>query len=163
MYLETERLIIRDLSQQDIDDLYEMQNDLEVTKYLSYDNWSYERCQNNLDEWIEQYRDDNGVKVYAIEEDNTSHMIGIIGFINYENEVEIVIRMKSSRWRKGYGSEVMMSMISYIFENDISKIIVGITHQENIRMQSLFAKLGFKDVTGMNKENGVKYSLQKGC
>lgn len=163
MIIETERLIIRDLEKQDIKDLYELQNDPNVTKYLSYDSWSYERCRDNINEWRDFYKKKLGPKVYVIEHKETSEMVGIVGLIYYENEdeVEIAVRIKSDKWRKGYGNEAVRTMIEIAFEDEKIERVIGITHPENLKMQGLFKKLGFIDITGEDIENGAKYLLKK--
>lgn len=163
MYFNTQRLGIRDLSFRDIDRLFELQNDSKVTKYLSYDSWTYERCQSNIEEWIENYRKKIGPKVYAIEKISNKKMIGIVGLIYFENQVEaeIAIRIMSNEWKKGYGKEAMNGLIERTFDKENLERIIGITHPENHNMRKTFISLGFKDITGESKEEGAKYLLEK--
>ncbi|EQB86289.1 hypothetical protein M918_15230 [Clostridium sp. BL8] len=67
MILETERLIVREFTDEDIDLIYDINNDPECIKFNGWDSMSYERCQEEIRKWIEKYSFSPGTGAFCVE------------------------------------------------------------------------------------------------
>jgi RimJ/RimL family protein N-acetyltransferase len=70
MILETEGLIIREFNHEDIDLIYDINNDPECIRFNSWDSMSYEDCQKDIKKWIDQYSNSPGTGAFCVENKN---------------------------------------------------------------------------------------------
>jgi RimJ/RimL family protein N-acetyltransferase len=55
MKIETERLIIRRFTEEDIDLIFDINNNPECIKFNGWDSMSIEKCKESLEKWINNY------------------------------------------------------------------------------------------------------------
>ncbi len=141
--IKTKRLIIREMSTSDVDRLYELYNDEEVTKYMEN---LFEKKEDEI-EYTQNYID----KVYGFYgygtwvitlQDNT--IIGRAGVEFKESEGQILGYMLGKKyWGNGYAFEACSAILEYVKrEFDIEKVNTKV-HIDNIRSIVLANKLGF--------------------
>lgn len=122
-----------------------------------------ERCRNKLKEWIGEYKNNGNPIVLGIEKKDREKLIGIVGWIFYnkKEDVELIIRISSEEWGKGYGTRIIQAMISYSFNNFKSSNVLGITHHKNIGMRQVFRKNGFSQELIKTDKSAFFYKLKK--
>ncbi len=149
--LETERLYLRKIERQDIDDLFEMDSDPEVHKFIENNPVKSKEQIIDVVEMLNRQYTENGIARWAVVEKQTKECIGWAGLKyfretlnNHCNFYELGYRFKRKHWGKGYATEASKTIIKYGFENfDISSIY-AITHPENKNSIKVLKKLGFE-------------------
>ena len=137
MILETERLILRRFSADDLNDLFEYLSDDEVVKFEPYKVMNLEETKNNLKWRIETD------EMIAAELKETHKMIGIIYLGKRDfNSLEIGYVFNRKFWRKGYAKESCEAIMQYSFQNGIHRIFAE-CDPDNINSFRLLESLGF--------------------
>lgn len=143
---ETERLKLRLFNEQDAKDLYEYASDDEVTKNLSFETYdSIEVAKNRIKNVMENYQKIQGPIVWAIEEKETSKMIGSIDFVKWDEKhsmAEIGYVLNKKYWNKGYMTEAAKEVIKFAFEKmGVNRLVVR-ARDTNIGSQRVAIKCG---------------------
>ena len=129
MILETQRLMLREMTQADYPALAEILQDREAM--FAYEHaFSDEETQTWLDRMRERYAKD-GFGLWAVVCKETGEMIGQCGLTwqNYEGErvLEIGYLFQRKHWKKGYAIEAARACKHYAFEtlhvNEVFSII----------------------------------------
>ncbi|WP_270605979.1 GNAT family N-acetyltransferase [Bacillus mobilis] len=144
MILETEYLYLKEMTQDDFNDLKMMLQDQDVM-YAYEHNFSDADVQSWLDRNIKRYKD-FGFGLWGIYLKETDEFIGNAGLSMQDTDVEQVIEigylLKKEFWHKGYASEITKSIKEYAFnELGLSKVYSIIKH-DNIASQKVAKKLG---------------------
>ena len=119
--LQTERLILRRLTIDDTESVYNnWANDDEVTYYLS---WSTHKDKNVtkevLENWIKNYPN-NDFYQWAIVPKELNEPIGTISVVNKNDDIQMVeigYCIGKQWWNKGITSESLNALINYFFED----------------------------------------------
>lgn len=148
MYLETDRLRIRDFKLSDIDDLYEIFSDDEVMEYIEpvYDR---NKTLNFLKEFCIEHKG-----AFACVNKENEKVIGYIIFNEYEDKVyELGWIFNKEYWRNGYAYESCDAVIKYAFsEMKIHKIFAETI--DNTKSVNLMKKLGMQ-LEGVQKSHTI--------
>lgn len=131
MILETEYLCLKEMRQDDFDDLKMMLQDPDVM-YAYEHNFSDADVQSWLDRNIKRYKD-FGFGLWGIYLKETDGFIGNAGLSMQDTDVEQVIEigylLKKEFWHKGYASEITKGIKEYAFnELGLSKVYSIIKH-----------------------------------
>src|SRR5262245_4734008 len=117
--LETSRLILRQIQPTDFDELFRMNSDPIVMKYVG-DGSIRDQNQmlNEMQMLISYYAKRPGLGVWAIDSKTSSEFIGAVGltFNNDKNAVELGYRLQRHQWNKGYATEAASAAIKYAFQ-----------------------------------------------
>lgn len=163
--LETDRLLLRNLSLDDVEDIFEYASDPEVSRYNSWSvHKSIEDSKWFLNEVIEEYKN-HELASWGIVHKEALKVIGTCGFANWipdQRRAEIGYALSRKYWGKGYMPEAVRSVIAFGFRmmklnriegrsiilNPASARVmekVGMK-SEGVLRQHLFAKGSFHDV-----------------
>jgi RimJ/RimL family protein N-acetyltransferase len=139
MYLETDRMILRDFTLNDIDDFYEIFSDPIVMENTEppYDR---EKSLKFLKEFCIERQPKGG---YAAVLKETNKVIGYVLFksIDEPEIFEIGWIFNKDYWRKGYASEICTELVKYGFEEmKLHKISAEAT--DEVKSVSLMKRLG---------------------
>lgn len=146
MILETERLYLREMNEQDYDALCLMLQDKDVM-YAYEHAFSDEEAHNWLNRQIERYHND-GFGLWAVILKETNQMIGQCGLTMQtclnQQVVEIGYLFQKKYWHKGYASEAAKGCKKYAFE--VLKIdeVYSIIRDTNIASQNVALRNGMK-------------------
>ena len=147
--LETERLIIRKLSQNDFDDLAIMLKDVDVM-YAWEHGFSDEEVQEWLNNNIKRY-EETGMGYFAAINKETGKLVGQIGLvlsvINLESRVTLGYIMKKEFWNMGYAYEGARALIDFTCNVLGEKKVIADIRPENINSVNLAKKLGMVKVS----------------
>jgi [ribosomal protein S5]-alanine N-acetyltransferase len=150
VFLETERLIIRPISQEDLPGMYAMNADPEVHKYLSnHPVQSIEAERQMITSILKQY-EDYGIGRWTVIEKNTNDFVGWTGFkfmpgpINkHSNFIDFGYRLMRKHWNKGYASESGKASLEYGIKTFGYKDVYAMTDIDNAASRRVLEKLGF--------------------
>lgn len=153
-YLETERLILRELRDSDLKGMFELDSDPEVHKYLG--NKPVKTIVESkiiLDDIINQYKD-RGIGRWAVIEKSSGTFIGWSGIkLNTEYNMngftkyyDIGYRLIKRFWGKGYATESGKAAIEYAFNTMKLTELYGITEIGNETSHNALLKLGLKHI-----------------
>lgn len=159
MFLNTERLIIRDFTIEDVDLIFDINNDKECIRFNGWDSMSEEKCLENIRGWINNYSIYPGTGAFCVEDKSSKEKIGMAFMVKTKNldEYEIGFRLRRNHWEKGYAQEMTRELIKYGKDNLNAKTVIGEVYIANIRSRNVFKKLNFKELPYPGSEDGLIY------
>ncbi len=124
--LETERLLLRKLNMNDLQDIYEYGSDKEVSKYVLWNKYeSREDAKSFVQSVLDNYEKGNN-NIWAIECKEDNKMIGTIDFIGYSEKYkrsDLGYVLNRVYWNKGMMTEAVNAVIKHAFEVlDLNKV-----------------------------------------
>jgi len=141
---ETERLSVRELSENDYNDLCEILQDKDVM-YAYEHPFSKEEVDNWYNKQIERYNK-NGFGLWAVIHKETKEFLGQCGLtlqkVNNEDYLEIGYLFKKKHWHKGYATEAALGCKKYAFETINAKKVYSIIRDNNLASQKVAKRLG---------------------
>ncbi|MBO5451856.1 MAG: GNAT family N-acetyltransferase [Lachnospiraceae bacterium] len=143
--LETRRCVLREMTEDDLDALYEVYRDPEVSKYTENLYEDREKERTYIRDYIEQVYRFCGLGIWVIVLKETNTIIGRAGLAwrdGYDTP-EIGFVIAKDYQRQGYAFEVCASILHYCKEMDLRSIRV-LYQKENIASDRLCEKLGFE-------------------
>lgn len=149
MILETERLILREMTQDDFSPLCEILRDKDVM-YAWEHAFSEKEVQEWLDNQLNRYKE-YGVGYWAAVLKDSGEMIGQCGLLSqiYQGKriLEIGYLLKKSFWHKGYASEAAAACKNYAFDKLNADEVYSIIRDNNIPSQNVAKRNGmtYKD------------------
>lgn len=166
VYLETDRLIIRDPIIEDFDSIWQMRNDVDVSEFTGgvtqlLRDESYKRhlsrCKNL----------DDSPKEYSVLLKESNEYIGYCGFqyCKVLDGMEILYGYAKKHWGKGYAIEAAKSVLDFgLSELKISEIVAAVNYA-NVASDKVLIKIGMDYVGDVEwPEQGMvkKYKLKGG-
>lgn len=150
MILETPRLILREVTPDDVDGFYKLDSDAEVHRYLGNQPvTSLQQCKDVIAFVMKQYVD-NGIGRWAVVEKFSGDFIGWAGLKlvkeetnGHVNYYDYGYRLIRQYWGKGYASECSPFILQYGFTHLPADIIYGAAHVDNIASNRILRKNGF--------------------
>ena len=125
MTIETERLFLREMKENDFDALYEVLADADIMQHYPY-TFDESRVRNWIQRNIERYRI-FGFGLWAVCLKETGEMIGDCGLtmqlIGGEIKPEIGYHIRSDKQRNGYAKEAAIAVRDWTFNNTPFQII----------------------------------------
>lgn len=125
MIIETERLFLREMKENDFDVLYEVLAVSDIMRHYPY-TFDESRVRNWIQRNIERYRI-FGFGLWAVCLKETGEMIGDCGltmqFINGEIKPEIGYHIRTDKQRNGYAKEAAIAVRDWTFNNTPFQII----------------------------------------
>lgn len=157
MLLKTENLVLKPLSENELNGNYvNWLNDKEVCKYNRHGNVFYTK--EMALEYINSVKNNPTCEVYAVYyKDKHIGNISIQDIDKKNNNAEIAYLFGEKKyWGKGFATEASKALIKRAF-NDLKlhRLFFG-THIENMGMQKVGEKLGFK-------KEGVEWDEELNC
>lgn len=144
--IETERLILREATQEDANDMFVYLSDNEVTKHMGLD--PYQTPEGTLDEinWYQSiYNEGTGIR-WGITLKDSDTVIGSCGFLNMQSKhyrAEIGFELSRDYWGKGIAAEALEAVIKYGFQHFQLERIEALIETANVPSQKLVEKQGF--------------------
>ena len=147
MNLETERLKIRYLRPDDLEDFFAFRSDPEVCRYQGYPPITYEHARGFLDDLQTKEFGVAGQWVQlALELKFHGKVIGDIGLKPEPNIriVEFGISMSRDYQGKGLATEGLQAVIFHLFRELGVHRVIGLADVDNARSIALMRRLGFR-------------------
>lgn len=144
--IETERLLLRQFTMDDLDDLYFIYSHPDLSKYLSNEQpLRLDQTRAAINSIIESWQQ-HKFGVWAVVYKKERKLIGHCGLKFLENtpEVQIGYLLLKDYWRRGLGTEAAAAVLKYGFEVVKLERIVAIAKPENIASRRVMEKVGMK-------------------
>ncbi|MDD3394602.1 MAG: GNAT family protein [Anaerotignum sp.] len=155
--LETQRMILRNLMQEDANDFFEYSKDEEVGKNAGWKpHESLEESRQILNDVFLAEED-----VFAMIEKQSGKLIGTVGLISDPTRSNEDARMLGyalgkAYWGKGFMTEAVKELLSYGFVKRGYGIISVSYYTENLRSQRVIEKCGFQ-FEGLQRQAERRY------
>ena len=147
-YLTTPRLYIRNLKTTDLSDFHSYRSNLDVTKYQGFDVMTIEQADEFINGQLAKEFGKSGEWVqYGIENKETEKLIGdcAIKLNQYDTRIaEIGITISHLEQKKGYAKEVLLDILTFLFDTKKTHRVVEIVDAENIASINLLKSIGFR-------------------
>lgn len=153
VYLETERLIIRDLLESDLEGIYALDSDPLVHQYLGNNPIStYAQAEKNIT-FIRQQYTERGIGRWAVVHKASGEFMGWTGLkYNIDDEIiygnkpfyDIGYRLIRRFWGKGYATESAIASLQYGFNTLKFDTIVGLAETENAASNAILKTIGLQ-------------------
>jgi ribosomal-protein-alanine N-acetyltransferase len=145
--LDTERLILREITKEDSKDVFSCFSNDDVTRYYGQESFrNIEQAENLVEMFSKNYNEKRGIR-WGIEIKGSKGLIGTIGFnawLPKHKRAEIGYEIHPDYWRKGYISEAVSRVLSYGF-NDLELTRIGaVVYLDNEASNKLLTKIGFQ-------------------
>ena len=148
--LETERLILRPLVEDDVDAIYAMRGDADVMRFIREPQNRRESA--NWIELVSSRWQDEKIGFCAMIEKSSNEFVGWCGIwrLKETKELEIGYAVAKKFWGKGLATEAALEFLGYAFEKLGSEKIVAVAQPENAPSRRVMEKLGMSyDYTGV--------------
>lgn len=146
--IQTPRLSIRHLELHDLSDFYLYRSNPEVTKYQGFDVMTMEQAEKFIDDNSTKHFGKAGEWVqYGIEKNETKQLIGdcAIKLDPYDTRIaEIGITISHLEQKNGFAKEVLLGILTFLFDTKEIHRVVEIVDAENIASINLLKSTGFK-------------------
>lgn len=144
--IETDRLILREVTEKDADSLLSYLSDEEVTRHMGLAPFT--SPEDALDEigWYQSIFENGTGMRWGITLKEKSHVIGSCGFLNMSKKhhrAEIGFELSREYWGKGIAGEALQAVVAYGFTNLNLNRIEALIEPANSPSQKLVEKTGF--------------------
>lgn len=153
IYIETERLILRDWKKDDEKDFARINSDPLVMEYLP--RVLDEKASNHLVQKFKAHFKKHGYGLFAVEHKDTGEFMGFVGLNHVDFKaaftpaVEIAWRLDYPYWGQGYASEAARAVLDYAFKELELEEVVSFTVHDNDRSMGVMENIGLsRDVKG---------------
>ncbi len=153
IFLQTERLILREILTSDEDGMFELDSDKDVHKYLGNQPFTKIEESREMIRFIRKQYEDNGIGRWAMINKETNEFMGWTGLklmkdltnchINY---YDLGYRLIKRFWGKGYATESAKASVSYGFSALKLNEIYGMADVNNKESRQVLEKAGLKYV-----------------
>lgn len=145
MRLQTDRLLIRDWSLEDVPAAFAVYGDPEVMKYVGFGvpDDSIEKTRVGIRRAMARDKD-KPLGFWAVELLDTGEVIGgaLLKYLPDHSDVEVGYHLGQKWWGQGYATEIAQALVRYGFETLGLEKIVGVTYPENVASQNVLQKAG---------------------
>ncbi|MEH1934495.1 MAG: GNAT family N-acetyltransferase [Nostoc sp.] len=180
IFLETERLILRQFTEDDADNLFELDSDPEVVR-LTTDAGQppeYKIIQTEiLPTYFAHYEKYDGYGCWAAIEKLSKAFIGWFSFepivhssyfdpaLANANDIQLGYRLRKAAWGKGYATEGSKALIFKGFSELETQDVLAVALAENLASIRVMEKVGLKlkkrFIYDENSQEVVLYTLKK--
>ena len=144
--LNTQRLLLRQMTQEDDRSLLDVLSDEDTCKYLTHNAVNDMAIIQRMISGMQRFFDDKQRIRWGIAERQDNSIIGHCGFFDIDNAnscAEISYCLKSGLWGQGIMTEAVDAMLKFGFEDYGLNRIVAKVMKENIGSIKVLQKLGF--------------------
>ncbi|MEG3850432.1 GNAT family N-acetyltransferase [Microcoleus sp. herbarium19] len=160
MILESDRLVLKPIVENDLNTLHQIFTDSYVRRYLCDDEiWSLERVASMLEEnkqlWAEKQ-----FGLWFVETKSDREIIGFVGLWYFfdEPQPQLIYALLPKALKKGYATEASTKILEYGFDELGFDYLVASCDRPNIESQKLAERLGMKQVEArMVHENPILF------
>lgn len=162
-FIETPRLLLRPLTEEDIPGLYELDADPAVHQYLGNKPINTIQESEAILRHIQKQYQENGIGRWAVIDKATQDFIGWAG-LKYEKNIrtdlnyyDLGYRLRQKYWGKGIASEAAIEFLKYGFNYLNLNKICAAAHSENIASNKILKKIGFQFVEYFEYDGSVHH------
>lgn len=152
--LRTKRCLVREMTVEDVDELYEVYKDKEITRYMESLFEDKEEEREYTSKYIENMYGFYGFGMWIVQSLDNGKIIGRAGLNVREeyDDLELGYIIRKEEQRKGYGTEVCQAIIRYAVEEMEVQTLNAFIHPDNTNSIKLIQKLHFQKKERVNLE-----------
>jgi [ribosomal protein S5]-alanine N-acetyltransferase len=170
--IETERLVLRQITRDDAEDIFKYLSDENVMKYYGLEPFkSTDEALKEIEWYQSTFEENSGIR-WGITIKGQGKVIGSCGFLNMvqqHHRSEIGFELSEDFWGQGIASEALAAVIMFGFEQLNLQRIQALIEPPNVPSQKLVEKNGFIkegllrnfEFTGGKFDDLYMYSLLK--
>jgi RimJ/RimL family protein N-acetyltransferase len=158
--LETKRLILRHQIPSDLDDLWALYCDPEITRYIPDAPRSREEAQEELEWHMHGHPWNPQLGLWATIHKGSGRFIGRCGLLPWkiegQNEVEVAYTISREFWGQGLGTEAAQGILDYGYHGLNLNRLICLIDPANIASQRVAEKIGMsleRRVDGIDGDN----------
>ena len=163
--LETPRLLLRPFELSDAEDMFEMDKNPEVHKYLWQTPTQSKDETIKIISYIQKQYAENNIGRFATILKETGEFIGWTGIKYINDHVEngntnfydYGYRLSEKFWNKGFATEASVAWLKYGFDEMNIEKMNAYTHAENGASNHVLQKVGFQFMENYQDENDVTW------
>lgn len=144
--LETPRLILRHQVLTDLDDLWSLYCDPEITKYIPDAPRTREEAKEELEWHMNGHPKHPQLGLWATIHKESGKFIGRCGLLPWtiedRQEVEVAYTIARAHWGQGLGTEAAQAILEYGFGKLNLSRLVSLIEPENVASQRVAEKIG---------------------
>ena len=150
IYLETERLLLRAFTEDDVDNLFELDSDPEVLRFINGGVASPRDLIEGviLPRFLSCYRRYEGFGYWAAIEKASGEFIGWFELCPEDgrgaHDIALGYRLRKKSWGKGYGAEGATALIAKAFTELAAQRVFACTYSQNHASRRVMEKSGMK-------------------
>jgi RimJ/RimL family protein N-acetyltransferase len=158
VYLETERLVLRRLTRDDLDDLVRLDSDPAVMRYINGGRPTPREAMRDdyLPWWLAYYERGDRWGFWAAIERSTGAFLGWFHLRPNEgdpdDEPELGYRLVASAWGRGYATEGSRALVRKAFEELGARRVYATTMAVNEASSRVMAKAGLRFVRAFHAD-----------
>ncbi|WP_435171439.1 GNAT family N-acetyltransferase [Paenibacillus glycanilyticus] len=145
--LETDRLLLREITCEDRSDIFACFSNKQVTMYYGQEALEHmDQAQALIDFFSRSYAEKRGIR-WGIERKEAKNLIGTVGFNQWSpkhRRAEVGYELLPESWRNGYASEAISAVLQFGFQELKLNRIGAVVFKENVASNHLLTKLGFQ-------------------
>jgi ribosomal-protein-alanine N-acetyltransferase len=148
--LETTRLFLRPMSENDIDSIFAMRRDADIMRFIREPQTERAEAVSWVNLVSSRWKEEK-IGFCAVIEKASGRFVGWCGLwrLKETGETEIGYAIVKDFWRRGYAAEAAEAFLSYGFEHLNFEKIVAVAVPENTGSRRVMEKLGMRyDYTG---------------
>lgn len=158
--LETNRLVLRHLVMDDLDELFALYRDPEIRRYFPEGVLNFEETKEELEWHMNGHPRHPELGLWATIHKETGKFIGRCGLLPWQIdeklEVEIAYLLDKSFWHQGLATETAEGILTYGFEQLNLSRLICLIDPENIASQRVAERIGMtleRKVDGIAGDN----------
>jgi RimJ/RimL family protein N-acetyltransferase len=147
-WLLTLRLALHDITSYHANELYELDSDPRVMRYIGSGRSSTrEQIDAAMQRLPRAYALYPGLGTWRATRRDNGDFIGwfALKYVPGTAEVEVGYRLRHGAWGRGFATEVARELVRYGFDDLGLKRIIGVTHPDNLASQRVLQKIGLAD------------------
>ena len=151
IFIETERLILREIISEDTEAFFAMDSNPEVVKYVGIKPLTDISQSLEMIESIRNQYTKNGIGRWAVIRKEDGKLAGWCGLKlikeinNHENIHDLGYRFTPEYWGKGYATETSIAVLNYAFNEMKLDKVFAYADVENGASNHVLKKLGFEE------------------
>ncbi|WP_105615908.1 GNAT family N-acetyltransferase [Vallitalea okinawensis] len=164
--IETERVLLRKVSEEDVADIFEYASNPNVARYASWSNHNtLEDSKRVVDYYVNAYKS-HSCLIWGVVNKSDNKLIGTAGYVNINQNScrgEIGYTLNEAFWGKGYASEIARKLVDFGFSSMHLHRIEGICHVDNHPSVRVMEKVGMEFegiLRGYNKKEDNFYDVK---
>jgi ribosomal-protein-alanine N-acetyltransferase len=147
--LTTPRLVLREFVPGDVDDLFAMDGDPQVMRYLGsgLPPRTREQCADAIARMVAGGRTREGYGLLHASRRDDGTFVGGCGVfpVPEGDDIEIAYRLPRAQWGKGYATEMARAVLAHALGTLRLSRVIGLVWPENVASQRVLEKIGMRD------------------
>lgn len=163
--LETDRLMLRHLTLDDLESLFALYRDPEISKYIPDAPRTIEEAREEIEWFLNGHPKHPELGLWATVHKGSGGFIGRCGLLPWtidgQDEVEIAFMIDKAYWGHGLGMEAAVALRDYAFERLGLRRLICLIDEENLASIKVATKTGMQFEKEGSDEKGpfLLYSM----